>query len=124
MRNRMVIVGALAALVAGCGSSADEAAPAPEANATVNYQAEVAAMPEGQRNAVFIRAIRDADLECQHVESSTSGGTYEGMPVWNVRCDGTGNWTIVIGDNGIAQVLNANEAQLIGTEASNQTNAQ
>ena len=124
MRNRMLVAGALAALAAGCGSPADEAAPAPEANEAVNYQAEVAAMPEGQRNAVFIRAIRDADLECQHVESSTAGGTYEGMPVWNVRCDQDGNWTIVIGDNGIAQVLNANEAQLIGTEAGNQTNAQ
>ena len=124
MAKRILIVGALAALAAGCGSSGDEVAPAAETNETVNYQAEVAAMPEGQRNAVFIRAIRDADLECQHVESSTSGGTYEGMPVWNVRCDQDGNWTIVIGDNGIAQVLNANEAQLIGTEAGNQTNAQ
>ena len=42
------------------------------------------AMPEGQRDAVFIRAIRDARLDCQHVESSAAAPPYQGRPVWNV----------------------------------------
>lgn len=73
----------------------------------------IANLSEGQRNAVFIRAIRDAGLECQQVTSSTRAEPYRGMPVWTASCRGGGNWTLVIGANEIVQVLNANEARLI-----------
>ena len=106
-------------LLAGCGPTKDADAPANAAGANVNYQQQLEAMPEGQRNAVFIRAIRDAGLDCQHVDGSTAAGVYRGMPVWNVRCSGGGNWTIVVADQGVAQILNASEARLVRDDAGN-----
>ena len=105
---------ALAAALAGCS----EAPPVPGNQAADTgadeIQRRIEAMPEGQRNAVFIRAIRDADQPCEHVESSTPAGRHQGFPVWNAQCAGGGTWTIVIGNDGTAQILNAAEAQLIG----------
>ena len=106
-------------LLAGCGPTNDAGPPGNTAVAEANYQQQLQAMPEGQRNAVFIRAIRDARLDCQHVEGSTAAGDYRGMPVWNVRCSGGGNWTIVVAGNGVAQILNASEARLVGQDAGN-----
>ena len=128
MRYSTLIVGMVSMLVAGCGGPADRNTAAVEGDVqagsnAVNYQTEVASLPEGQRNAVFIRAIRDAQLECQHVESSTPAGEHQGMPVWNVRCGGGGNWTLVITADGTAQILNANEARLVGAEAGNSAGA-
>ena len=112
MRNAMILAAALAAL-SGCGQGDDAPAPV-AANGTGPAPAErLAGMAEEQRNAVFIRAIRDAGLECQHVESSEAAGEYQGRPVWNARCTGGGNWTIVLGDGDVAQILNADEARLV-----------
>lgn len=112
---------ALAVLLAGC-----QDAPAPATNNATTSAAEIqnrlAAMPEGQRNAVFIRAIRDAGQDCEHVESSEGAGAHQGFPVWNATCAGGGTWTIVITDDGTAQVLNAAEVRLSGN--SNQSAAQ
>lgn len=80
-----------------------------------NVQNALEAMPESQRNAVFIRAIRDAGEECQHVESSVPAGEHQGFPVWNATCSRGGTWTIVILNDGVAQVLNAEEAALAGS---------
>ena len=103
---------ALILALAGCGDQAPEpgnqiAVPGAE------VQQRVETMPEGQRNAVFLRAIRDARQECQHVESSTRAGEHQGFPVWSARCEGGGTWTIVIGNDGVAQILNAAEARLV-----------
>lgn len=106
-------------LLAGCGPTNDADAPANAAGASANYQQQLEAMTEGQRNAVFIRAIRDAGLDCQHVSGSIPAGDYRGMPVWNVRCSGGGNWTIVVAANGIAQILNATEARLVDESSGN-----
>lgn len=113
MRGILIMSGAaLAASLTGC-----EDAPPPPANNVATSANEVAnqiaALPEGQRNGVFIRAIRDAGQECQHVESSDRAGEHRGYPVWNATCSGGGTWTIVITNNGIAQVLNAAEARLV-----------
>ena len=108
--HKLFSVAILLAGLAGCGSSTTTGngqSPAP-----TSYGERLQAMPDGQRNAVFIRAIRDAGLACQHVAGSTPNADYRGMPVWNVRCDGGGNWTVVLGNGGIAQILNANEARL------------
>ena len=74
-----------------------------------DYQARLLAMPEGQRNAVFIRAIRDAGRDCQNVERSAFQGEQMGQPVWAARCGDGGNWVIVIGRAGIAQVASYDE---------------
>ena len=102
----------LALALAGCDAGG-------ERNVTVegpgNVQNALAAMPEGQRNAVFVRAIQDAGEECQHVESSEPAGEHQGFPVWNATCQGGGTWTIVIMNNNVAQVLNAETTALAGS---------
>lgn len=85
------------------GGGANQAASAGNAPEPVGNQ--VAQLSEGARNAVFIRALLDAGQQCQHVERSVSAGRYQGQPVWRATCRGGGEWTIVIGADGTAQVL-------------------
>lgn len=90
--------------LAACGGGQNAAAPAagPGNESAGN---RVASLSEGQRNAVFIRAIRDAGLDCQHVERSVPAGSYREMPVWMATCQGGHEWTIVISPDGGAQIL-------------------
>ena len=110
MRGSMIVV--LAMFVTACGGNGrapDNAA----ANAAQPVGNQVAALSEGQRDAVFIRAIRDARLECQRVQGSARIGDYRGMPVWRARCQGGGEWIIVVANDGTAQILNPAEAQSV-----------
>ena len=79
-----------------------------------DYQARLQAMPEGQRNAVFIRALRDAGRDCQGVVSSAYQGALQGRPTWTARCDDGVGWVIIIGRAGIAEVVNLVEAERAG----------
>jgi hypothetical protein len=102
----------LALLAAAC---ADGAPPANRQQPKGNpFQDRLAAMPEGQRNAVFIRAIRDSGQECQHVESSATGADVSGIPTWRARCEGGRSYTIAILPGGVAQVVDDAEARLVG----------
>ena len=113
MRNWPVL--ALAILIAGCGGPDNRSAQAPAGNraAGTDTAARIASLSTGQRNAVFIRAIRDAGLECQHVDWSELNGTYRGMPVWTASCSRNQVWAIVVGQNGVAQILNPTEALIV-----------
>jgi hypothetical protein len=126
---RMPLAPLLAFAAAACGGGgapmANQAAnqvanQAPSANTAASAQASgarVAALPEGERNGTFYRAIHDAGMDCQNVTASRPAGTYHGLPVWNADCRGGGHWTLVIGNNDIVQVLNANEARLVTDRA-------
>jgi len=98
----------------GACNSGEAPAPTPtnQSESAAASGDQIAALPEGQRNAVFIRAIRDAGQDCQHVASSESVGTQQGFPVWTAHCDGGATYTIVLTGNGNAQVINAAEATL------------
>jgi hypothetical protein len=89
-------------LLAACGGEPARNAVAPEAGAGVQNQ--LAGLPEGQRNGVFIRAIRDAGQACQGVESSQRVGGAQGQEVWLATCVGGGRWTIQVADDGSASV--------------------
>ena len=126
---RKLMIGTCAALgiaLAGCEGGAPEVANA--ANEVVaspgETQNQLEALPEGQRNAVFIRALQDAGQECQHVESSARAGEHQGLPLWTARCTGGTEWTIVIGNDGVAQILNPAEAALLGGNEAAAQNAQ
>jgi hypothetical protein len=127
MTRRMAAAAAatLTMLLAGCGgNSADQrsgngAAEMPAAVTQGEDAARLEAMPEGERNAVFIRAIRDAHFECQHVEKSASAGTINGAPAWTATCDNGKLWTIIIAKGGNAQVVNG----AVVTDASKASNA-
>ena len=105
---------ALALAVGGCGDRRAEPANRAEAEATEDVANQLAALSDAQRNAVFIRAIRDAGENCQHVESSARAGEYRGRPVWSAQCEGGASWTIVVTRDGTAQLINDAEARLVG----------
>jgi hypothetical protein len=114
MRTLTTTSALLGLVLAGCSGQPDAVDESPaNAGGTISYRQQLEAMPEGQRNAVFIRAIRDAGQGCQHVDSSTSTGNSGGMPVWSVRCSGGGTWSVVVGENGVAQVVDAASSRLI-----------
>ena len=113
MRSSVLAAAGLLAL-AGCDTSAPDGPNAAATSGADAIQNRLMEMPEGQRNAVFIRAIRDADQECQHVEASEPAGEHQGFPVWNATCAGGGTWTIVVMNDGNAAVLNAEETRLVG----------
>ena len=118
MRASLIAL-AFSASLAACGSQPAETSANATGNAVDNTANQLASLPEGQRNAVFIRALRDANQPCQHVDSSESLGQYRGYPVWRAHCDnGATNWTIVITADGTAQIINDAEARLAGLNVS------
>ena len=111
----ILIATSLVLALAGCGGEqSDEPANSAEVNQGVDVANQLAALPEGQRNGVFIRAIRDAGEDCQHVIASSRAGEYQGRPVWSAQCDGGGSWSIVVTRDGTAQLVNDAEARLVG----------
>lgn len=99
MRRMIIPMAALA--LAACQAAPDQNAG--EAAATAgnisNYTAEVFALSVGQRNAVFLRAIRDAGLACQGVTKSEQLDNTAGKPQWRAECsDGTAHLVQVTPD--------------------------
>lgn len=52
-----------------------------------NYVAEVTALSEPERNAVFFRAIRDAGLSCRAVSGSEQIEATRGTVTWRAQCE-------------------------------------
>jgi len=102
------------ALVA-CSSDTPPAgnAQAQEDQSPAAMQARLEALSEAQRNGVFMRAVRDAGQECQHVERSERAGDHNGLPLWRAWCEGETSYTIVITRSGTAQVLADADVRLI-----------
>jgi hypothetical protein len=114
-----MIVPALALTLAACGSSeegngsASDVVVAQPINAeeagndadATNYSAAVLALNDAQRNAAFIRALTDAPLPCDHVDSSTRIADQDGVPTWRVTCKGGLNYMISMPPNGVARIL-------------------
>jgi hypothetical protein len=105
--------------LAGCdhGGSQAQQPRQPAADAQRDAQVRLAGMPEAERNAVFIRAIRDANFDCQHVDSSSYQGISAGTPTWLATCDDASNWVILIGSNGSAQVIKGSEIEAVRPRA-------
>lgn len=113
------IVPAIAALaLAGCGGGGNgtandtvQAQPlntedaAANAVDETNYSAAVLAQNDAQRGATFIRALQDAPLPCDHVDSSTRIADQDGVPTWRVTCKGGINYMIGIPKDGVAKIL-------------------
>ncbi|MEN2747894.1 hypothetical protein [Sphingomonas sp. T9W2] len=105
MRGLLVMLGG-SLMLAACGPSAEQQAAANQA-AMANAQqasemaAKVDALAPGQREAVFIRAIRDAGLPCQGVTSAERG---EQPGSWVATCREGSRHVITFGANGMANV--------------------
>ncbi|NWP89425.1 MULTISPECIES: hypothetical protein [unclassified Sphingomonas] len=118
---KRIIVPTLAALaLTACGGgasdvnlSANEAVTAEPLNEldaanaadTTNYSAAVLGQNDAQRNATFIRALQDAPLPCDHVDSSTRIADQDGVPTWRVTCKGGTNYMIGIPRDGVAKII-------------------
>jgi hypothetical protein len=125
MMSARVAAPAVALLLAlgACGESGEDSRRIEAEHG--DYQARLQAMPEGQRNAVFIRALRDAGRPCQGVENSTYQGLRDGVPTWTARCtDDGGDWLILLGAGGVVQVVSAAEAVRGGLAAPEAGNSQ
>ncbi len=105
MRALLVMLGG-SLMLAACGPNAEQQAAA-NAAAVANQQeasemaAKVAALAPGQRDGVFIRAIRDAGLPCQGVTGSERG---DKPGSWVATCKEGSRHIITFGANGMANV--------------------
>lgn len=105
MRALLMMLGG-SLMLAGCGPNAEQQAAANQA-AVANAQeasemaAKVDALAPGQREGVFLRAIRDAGLPCQGVTSSERG---EKPGSWVATCQEGSRHIITFGANGMANV--------------------
>ncbi|NWK95862.1 hypothetical protein DM806_09265 [Sphingobium lactosutens] len=100
--------------LAACGSpeSAQKAEPKNETAGNtggVDYAAAVAALPPGQRNGVFFRAVRDAGLPCQKIASAEPMGTKVKNGEWKVHCENGDAHLISIGHDGQAIVTSRSD---------------
>ena len=105
MRNPIPLVALM--LLAACDGAPDNvAAPVPQEPSA--FQNAVAALSPPERNMVFIRAIRDANKNCQGVtESTRQGEAATGEPLWVARCTDGATYAVVLGRDGTAQVTGA-----------------
>ena len=107
---RLLAMTSLACLaLAACGSpeTVQHAEPKNDAAGNaggVDYAAAVAALPPGQRNGVFFRAVRDAGLPCQKIASAEPLGTKVKNGEWKVQCESGDAHLISIGHDGQAIV--------------------
>lgn len=120
--RRIVFVAAAALAAGACGplapgetSSADNAAvPVSEsAAAETDYQQRLRALPPGQREAVFIRALRDAGIPCQGVQTSNYLGTNLGNASWTASCEDDSQWLITVGAGEVAQIMSISDAKRV-----------
>jgi hypothetical protein len=96
-------------LLAGCGGGGTPA-PAPTPTVSANgYVAKVRALSDKQRAGVLLRAIRDAGRDCQAVVAQTPAGTQGASASWVATCDNQAHWVVQIGDDGAANVADAQE---------------
>jgi len=119
MRIRAIGAAALALGLAACGGGESETganltntvAENQAAEGGSDAQKQVTNLPEGQRNGVLFRAIRDANLTCQHVESSSLSQTSNNVPVYLATCEDGAVYAVAIADDGTATVQSVTPAQ-------------
>ncbi|MDF0488367.1 hypothetical protein PX554_09515 [Sphingomonas sp. H39-1-10] len=86
MRGCWIWIIPIAAL-ASCEPHAPEQPEKQTTQAPVNQVAAVIALPPGQREGVFFRAIRDADLDCQEIKTVEQLAPEGGAQQWRVTCE-------------------------------------
>jgi hypothetical protein len=101
------LAGGLAACAPGEDRKNDTSTPTAGPTAAANgtdYVAAIRDMPEAQRRATFLRAIRDAGQACQQVVDDRASDPVDGNAAWGVRCEDGRGWLISIAPDGNAKV--------------------
>lgn len=103
MRTTIFVIGSALVLAACGGGEPQENAAQAAANeqSAIEMEQRVSALAPGQREGVFIRAIRDAGVPCQGVTAQEKAPE---RATWIATCSDGGRHTITFGANGMAQV--------------------
>ncbi len=101
MREFGLVLGAVA--LAGCDPGV-KPADAPETKTVQAIKGRIDELAEPQRNAVFLRAIRDARQPCQGVAGSAYNGIHFDRPSWVARCSDGQDWLVMLDSGGRALV--------------------
>lgn len=118
MSSRLIVP-----LLAGLALTACDPAQEPAGNAAfpaenvatnmadgTNATQAVLAMNDRQRNVVFIRALMDAGIDCQSVDSSERLPDQDGKPLWRATCGGgAGAHMITISPDGTANIVSRSD---------------
>ncbi len=100
----------LMALLGFAGCHDGPAAPRQESSRDMaQLKARIDALGEGPRNALFLRAIRDAKQSCQGVAGSAYSGIHFDRPGWVARCSDGRDWMIMLDRDGRALVARREE---------------
>ena len=92
-------------LLTACGG-AREPAPKRAPQGPSDFQKQVRALPERTRNIALIRAVRDADIDCQGVRSSRlHQTTADGEDLYIADCVDGASYGVLMGREGTAKVL-------------------
>lgn len=93
-------------LLSACDRPAPQNETAPTPVAEGNYLQEIEALPSGQRDMVFMRAIQDSNVPCQHVTSSKDHAKVRGRPAWVAHCVEGLDWILILEPGGMLHVIN------------------
>jgi hypothetical protein len=122
VRSMILPMAAAAALLSACQPASETNAATAEAQANAgdvaegnavgntagleNVTAKVLAMNDRTRNVVFVRALLDAEIPCDGVESSERLPDRDGKPLWRANCTGNGgSHMIQITPDGTANIV-------------------
>ena len=64
------------------------------------FKHDIDGLSPEQRNATFLRAIRDSGYDCQHVVGSAYNGLQFGMHSWATRCGDGRDWLVMLRRDG------------------------
>jgi hypothetical protein len=96
----------LAIPLGACGRAAPQNDTAPAPVAEGNYLDQIAALPAGQRDVVFMRAIQDSNVPCQHVTGSAAHAKVRDRPTWVAHCVEGLDWILILEPGGMIHVVN------------------
>lgn len=96
----------LAACGGGSGNSTATASPTAPAGLSPTQQ-QIVDLPEEQRKGVFIRALRDANIDCQGVTKTErrTDIAQDGQPTWIATCQGGATYSVSITPDGTAMIV-------------------
>lgn len=109
MMRKMGVATAAMLLLSACGG--EKTGNEASANATVtnaadatNYQEAVLALAPAARDGVFLRAVRDAGMDCQEVRQTERIDPINNNPTWRIYCGRTPH-IISLSRDGTAKII-------------------
>ena len=96
----------LPVLLSACDRPAPQNDTAPTPVAEGNYLEEITALPDGQRDIVFMRAIQDSNVPCQHITGSAVHAKVRDRPTWVAHCVDGRDFILILQPGGLIHVIN------------------